>query len=243
MGREGPGGRGVRMLVLEPGRERPITCTRRSSSSIRAIPRANASRSSEPIPSGSHSFLYSTQKKKRNQLPQERVRKREGDVTYQISRRRCGPSLDLSHILRTRRPSSLASGPGSRADAGAEYVFDSKSIDSPRQPAFWRLVGAAGGGGLGVCARTLAMKSASYRARGACFAPGPGVGVENDVREESEVREVVVPCEKREEWSEAVVVVDWTDARAEGGRERGCEGRGGGTDVGGGGGGKRRVIV
>jgi hypothetical protein len=38
------------------------------------------------------------------------------------------------------------------------------------------------------------------------------------VREETDVREVV---EKSEEWSEAVVVVDWTDVRAEGGRERG----------------------
>jgi hypothetical protein len=58
------------------------------------------------------------------------------------------------------------------------------------------------------------------------------------VREEREVREVVVACEKREERSEAVVAVDWTDARAEGGRERG-----GGADVVGRGGGRRRVLV
>jgi hypothetical protein len=87
------------------------------------------------------------------------------------------------------------------------------------------------------------MKSVSYRARRACFVPGPGVGVENEAREETEVREVVVPCDNREEWSEAVVAVDWTDTRAEGGRERGCEGGGGGADAGGGGGGTRRVFV
>ena len=88
------------------------------------------------------------------------------------------------------------------------------------------------------------MKSVSYRARMACFAPGPGVGVENEVREDREVREVMVACEKREERSEAVVVVDWTEARAEGGREREIEGAGAGADVGGGrGGGKRRVLV
>jgi hypothetical protein len=92
----------------------------------------------------------------------------------------------------------------------------------------------------------LAMKSASYRARMVCFAPGPGVGVENEAREDREVREVVVACEKREERSEAVVVVDWTEARAEGGREREFEGAGAGAgaDMGGGrGGGKRRVFV
>jgi hypothetical protein len=43
------------------------------------------------------------------------------------------------------------------------------------------------------------------------------VGVNTEVREEIEVREVVVPCEKRDERSEAVVAVDWTDVRAEGG--------------------------
>jgi hypothetical protein len=37
------------------------------------------------------------------------------------------------------------------------------SMESPRQPAFWRFagVGVVGGGGLGACARTLAIKSAS----------------------------------------------------------------------------------
>ena len=73
---------------------------------------------------------------------------------------------------------------------------------------------------LGACARTLAEKSASYRAGVACaccFAPGADVGVNTEVREEIEVREVVVPCEKRDERSEAVVAVDWTDVRAEGG--------------------------
>lgn len=58
------------------------------------------------------------------------------------------------------------------------------------------------------------------------------------MREEMEVREVV---EKSEERSEAVVAVDWTDVRAEGGRERG--GGGGGGDVMGKGGGTRRVPV
>lgn len=53
-----------------------------------------------------------------------------------------------------------------------------------------------------------------------------------------EVREVV---EKSEEWSEAVVAVDWTDVRAEGGRERG--GGGGGGVVMGKGGGARRVLA
>jgi hypothetical protein len=97
------------------------------------------------------------------------------------------------------------------------------------------------------------VKSASYRAWGTCFAPGPGAGVENDVWEESEVQEVMVACEKREERSEAVVAVDWMDVRAEGGREQGggadvvgggADVVGGGADVvGGGGGGRRRVLV
>ncbi len=62
-------------------------------------------------------------------------------------------------------------------------------------------------------------------------------------------REVVVPCEKRDEWSEEVVAVDWTDVRAEGGREcvRGSGVFVDGIDVttaegGGGGGGTRRVL-
>jgi hypothetical protein len=130
------------------------------------------------------------------------------------------------------------------------------SKDSPRQPAFWRFagVGVGGGGGLGACARTLAVKSVSYRARVACacFAPGADedVGVdahaETDVvREEVDVRELVVPCEKRDERSEAVVAVDWTDVRADGGRERGSGpfvGEIAAAAAGGGGGGTRRVF-
>jgi hypothetical protein len=56
------------------------------------------------------------------------------------------------------------------------------------------------------------------------------------VREEKEVREVV---EKSELRSETVVVMDWTEVRAECGRERG----GGGGDVMGNGGGTRRVLA
>lgn len=86
------------------------------------------------------------------------------------------------------------------------------------------------------------------RAAGACFAP---VSVDADaemdvIREEMDEREVVVvPCEKRDDRSEDVVAVDWTDVRAEGGRERG---RGAFVDgiaiaaEGGGGGGTRRVL-
>jgi hypothetical protein len=128
------------------------------------------------------------------------------------------------------------------------------SMDSPRQPAFWRFagVGVGGGGGLGACARTLAVKSASYRARVACaccFAPVADVGVEADAdteaREEMDVREVAVPCERRDERSEVVVPVDWTDVRADGGCERGrgafVVGIAAAAD-GGGGGGTRRVL-
>jgi hypothetical protein len=74
------------------------------------------------------------------------------------------------------------------------------------------------------------------------------VGIEADtdmdgVREEVDVRELVVPCEKRDERSEAVVVVDWTDVRADGGRERGSGPFVGGFAAdGGGGGGTRRVF-
>ena len=174
-----------------------------------------------------------------------------GNDTHQIPRSRCGPSLDLSHICRTSRPSSLASGPGSvtAGPVGGAGVGGT-SMDSPRQPAFWRFggVGVGGDGGLGACARTLAEKSTSYRARVACaccFAPGAGVGVDTEVREEMDVREVVVPCEKRDERSEAVVAVDWTDVRAEGGWERGGrEAFVGGiaAATGGGGGGTRRVF-
>jgi hypothetical protein len=195
------------------------------------------------------------------------VGRRQG--THQIPRSRCGPSLDLSHISRTSRPSSLASGPSSfsvSADPGGVGDDDADmgsgggggtSMDSPRQPAFWRFAGIGVGRGdsLGVCERTLAVKSASYRARvvcACCFAPGADVGVEADAdteaREDMDVREVVVPCEKSDERSEVVVAVDWTDVRADGGRERG---RGAfvvgiataaAAADGGGGGGTRRVL-
>ena len=95
-----------------------------------------------------------------------------------------------------------------------------------------------------MCARTFATKSASYRARGDGFDPTTdGFNVfegETDVREEKEVWELVEKSELRSE-VEVVVAVDWTDVRAEGGRERGG-GRGGG-DVMGSGGGTRRVLV
>jgi hypothetical protein len=142
----------------------------------------------------------------------------------------------------------------SEGGAGDAGMGGGMSKDSPRQPAFWRLAGFGVGGGLGGCARTLAVKSASYRARVtcACFAPGAdedvGVGAhaETDgVREEVDVREVVVPCEKRDERSEPVVAVDWTDVHADGGRERGTGPFVGGiatATAGGGGGGTRRVF-
>jgi hypothetical protein len=66
--------------------------------------------------------------------------------------------------------------------------------------------------------------------------------------EEMDVREVVVPCERREERSEAVVAVDWTEVRAEGGCERGQGAFEGGIAIaavaatGGGGGGRRHVF-
>lgn len=72
-------------------------------------------------------------------------------------------------------------------------------------------------------------------------APGfDGFEGETDVREEKDVREVVEKSEQRSE-AEAVVAVDWTDVRADGGRERG--GGAGGGDVMGSGGGTRRVLV
>jgi len=99
--------------------------------------------------------------------------------------------------------------------------------------------------------RTFATKGVSYRARVAnacCFAAGiVGVNVvvaEREAREDVDVREVVVPCERMEDRSEMEVC-------GEGGRERG-RGRGGyGCGVAtvaaegriGGGGGRRRVLV
>ena len=90
--------------------------------------------------------------------------------THQRPRSRCGLSLDLSHITRTIRPSSLASGPGSAGPGGGggggardAGMGGGTSMDSLHQPAFWRFagVGVVGGGGLGACAHTLAIKSAS----------------------------------------------------------------------------------
>jgi len=52
------------------------------------------------------------------------------------------------------------------------------------------------------------------------------VVAEKEAREDVDVREVVVPCERMEEQSETVVVVDWTEVRAEGGCERGGGGYG-----------------
>ena len=187
------------------------------------------------------------------------------DDTHQISRRRCGSSLDLSHIARTTRPSSLASGPGSGPGSAGEGAGDaptivSMSMDTPRHPAFCRFtgVGVDGGGfaGFGACARTFATKRVSYGARIAnacCFTPGnAGVGcvvAEREAREDVDVREVVVPCERMEDRSEAVVAVDWTEVRAEGGRDRGrggygCEVVTAAAEVEtGGGGGARRMLV
>jgi hypothetical protein len=93
----------------------------------------------------------------------------EDNDPHQIPRNRCGSSLDLSHITRTRRPSSLASGPGSvsvRAGpggAGDAGMGGGTSIEIPRQPAFWRFrgTGVGGGGAWGACTRTLAEKTAS----------------------------------------------------------------------------------
>lgn len=65
------------------------------------------------------------------------------------------------------------------------------------------------------------------------------------IREEMDEWEVVVPCEKRDDRSEEVVAVDWTDVRAEGGRERACGAFVDGIAIaaeGGGGGGTRRVL-
>ena len=88
----------------------------------------------------------------------------------------------------------------------------------------------------------------SYRTRIAnacCFAPGStGVDVvvaEREAREDVDVWDVVVPCERIEERSE-------TEVRAEGGRERGSGGYGYGCEVAaaggmGGGGGARRALI
>ena len=148
---------------------------------------------------------------------------------HQILHRRCDSSVDLSHIARTTRPSSLASGPGSGpgsvwADAWDVPTIVSMSMDRLRHPAFWHFttVSVDGGGfdGFCTCAQTFATKSVSYRAHGAnacCFAHG-NIGVDfvvagRDAREDVDVWEVVVPCEGTEDQSEMEV-------RTEGGRER-----------------------
>jgi hypothetical protein len=92
----------------------------------------------------------------------------------------------------------------------------SMSMDRPRQPAFWRF--GTGGGSFcdfdGACARTFATKSTSYRARIAsacCFVPvkeEDDGAAEADARDDEDVREVVVPCERMEDRSEAVVAFD-----------------------------------
>jgi hypothetical protein len=131
-------------------------------------------------------------------------------------------------------------------------------MDRPRHPAFCRFTGVDGDGlaSFGACARTFTTKSVSYRARIAnacCFPTGNAgvgcVGAETEAREDVDVREVVVPCERMEDRSEAVVAVDWTEVRAEGGRDRGRGGYGCGVVTAaaevatGGGGGTRRVLV
>jgi hypothetical protein len=61
------------------------------------------------------------QKKKKKKTPSAKgSKKREENVAYQISRRHCGSSRDLSHILRTRRPSNLASVPSSGTGTDAD---------------------------------------------------------------------------------------------------------------------------
>lgn len=73
-----------------------------------------------------------------------------------------------------------------------------------------------------------------------------GVSVDADaemevIREEMDEREVVVPCENRDDRSEEVVAVDWTEVRAERGRGAFVDGIAIAAD-GGGGGGTRRVL-
>ena len=61
------------LLAPEPVPARPSTCARRSSSSILVIPSANASRSSEPNPSTSHSFLNFFKKNASSANPRRHV--------------------------------------------------------------------------------------------------------------------------------------------------------------------------
>jgi len=133
----------------------------------------NASRSSEPVPSGSYPFLsIQNRTSGENGL---NICEAMRDDTHQISCRGsgCDPSPDLTQIACITRPSSLASSPGSGpgpvcADAGDPRIV-SMSMDRPRHPAFWHFAGVGvDGGGFGVfgaCARTFVAKSVSWRAR------------------------------------------------------------------------------
>ena len=179
------------------------------------------------------------------------------DDTHRISRRRCDSSLDLSHIARTTRPSSLASGPGSGpgsvcADAGDAPTIVSMSMDRPRHPAFWGFAGVGvDGGGFGVfvraCVRLRRRACRTARAANACcFAAGivgaDVVVAEREAREEVDVREVVVPCERMEDRSEMGVCAEGGRERDRGGYGHGVAnvaGEGGMGD----GGGTRRVLV
>ena len=179
-----------------------------------------------------------------------------GGDSYQISHRRCDDSsLDLTQIARTTRRSSMASGPGSgpgsvRADAGDARTIVSMSMDMPRHPAFWRFtgVGVDGGGSgvFGVYRRAFAAKSRRALLTPTVSLPATlGVDVvvaEREAREDVDVREVVVPCERMEERSETEVRAEAERERSHGGHGFGVEtaAAGGGT---GGGGGTRRVFV
>jgi len=74
------------------------------------------------------------------------------------------------------------------------------------------------------------------------YTKGVMLPAETDAWEDVEMRKVVVPCERMEVQSEAVVVVDWTEVRAESGNEHGsgCGATAGGM---GGGGAARLVLV
>ena len=107
------------------------------------------------------------------------------------------------------------------------------SMDRPRQPAFCRFagVGVDGGGfvGFGACARTFATKSASYHepiANACCFAPGNidvDVMAEREAREDVDVRDVAVPCERMEERSETEVCGRGWDGRWRRHASRACK--------------------
>src|SRR5712691_8657194 len=96
-------------------------------------------------------------------------------------------------------------------------------IDRTHHPAFWRFtgVGVDNSGVFGACPRTFATKGVSCCTRGAtacCFAPGnTSVDVlvaEGEAREDGDVWEVVMSCERIKGQSEAVIVVDWMEGWA-----------------------------